>query len=115
MKISFEGIGEKMATFIGEEVKPGQAVKVSGAGTVSACAAGESFDGFVAGLCGEYAGVVFGGAVTVRCSGGAPGFGRVTMTADGEGGVTAAGSGDEGTQCLVVDYDEAGETVTFIM
>lgn len=111
MKISFEGIGEKLVTFIGEKVKVGDAVKVSGAGTVSACSDGESFDGFVAGLSGEYAGVVIGGAVTAAYSGGAPGFGSVELCADGGGGVRSG----KGVKCLVVDVDETDETVTFIM
>ncbi len=112
MKISFGGIGEKMVTFIGEGVHAGDAVKVTGAGTVSPCADGEAFDGFVTGLCGEYAGVTIGGAVTARCTGPAPSFGRTELCADGSGGVKAAAAGS-GARCLVVDYD--GENVTFIM
>lgn len=111
MKISFDGIGEKAVTFIGDGVKTGDAVKVTGAGTVSPCAAGEGFDGFAAGMRGEYAAVVIGGAVTVPYSGTAPGFGRVKLCADGEGGVTAGGD----LTYLVVDVDEVDETVTFIM
>lgn len=113
MKISFEGIGERTLTFIGEGVKAGDAVKVTGAGTVSPCGAGDAFDGFVTGLSGEYAGVVIGGAVTVPYSGAEPGFGRVELSADGGGGVAAAESG--GVKCLVVDVDSADKSVTFIM
>lgn len=112
MKISFEGIGEKLVTFIGDDVKVGDAVKVSGAGTVSACADGESFDGFVAGLSGEYAGVIIGGAVSAPFSGGTPAFGSAELCADGSGGVKP---GKGGVKCLVVDVDEADGVVTFIM
>lgn len=131
MKISFEGIGEKAVTFIGDGVKEGDLVRVTGPGTVSTCGAGDGFDGFVAGLRGEYAAVVISGAVTAPFSGTAPGFGRVELFADGEGGVCvsggvkAASEGDGaassgpaasgGLRCLVVDVDEIGETVTFIM
>ena len=111
MKVSFEGIGEKLVTFIGKDVKTGDAVKVTDAGTVSACPEGEGFDGFVAGLSGEYAGVIIGGAVTVPYSGGAPGFGSTELCADGNGGVRSG----KGVKCLVVDVDKTGETVTFIM
>lgn len=113
MKISFEGIGDKTLTFIGSGVKAGDAVKVTGAGTVSPCAAGDGFDGFVTALSGEYAGVTIGGAVTAPYSGTAPGFGRAALCADGDGGVKTAESG--GIECLVVDVDSVGKSVTFIM
>ena len=45
-KISFEGIGEVVATFAcGEGVAPGQVVKVTEDGTVGACAATDKFCG----------------------------------------------------------------------
>ncbi len=116
MKISFDGIGERAMTFIADGVKAGDAVKVTGAGTVSPCLAGEGFDGFASGTRGEYAAVVLGGAVTVPYSGTAPGFGRVELFADAGGGVTVSGAKDaEGGTYLVVDVDTVGETVTFIM
>lgn len=118
MKISFDGIGEKAVTFFGSGVEAGDLVRVTGPGTVSPCGAGELFDGFAAGMRGEYAAVVLSGAVTVPYSGAAPGFGRVELCADGKGGVSAPGAGKTasgGVKCLVVDVDEAGETVTFIM
>lgn len=122
MKISFDGIGERAMTFIAEGVKAGDAVKVSGAGTVSPCGAGEGFDGFAAGTRGGYAAVILGGAVTVPYSGDAPGFGRAELFADGSGGVTVTGVKDasgaviaSGGEYLVVDVDTTGETVTFIM
>lgn len=121
MKISFDGIGERAMTFISDGVKAGDAVKVTGAGTVSPCLAGEGFDGFATGTRGEYAAVVIGGAVTAGYSGTAPGFGRAVLYADGDGGVTTTGAKDEngvtasGGEYLVVDVDTADETVTFIM
>lgn len=112
MKISFEGIGEKLVTFMGKDVKAGDPVKVSGAGTVSPCSAGERFNGFAACVNGEYVGVIISGAVTSPYSDRAPDFGPVELCADGNGGVKASGSG---MPCLVVDLDEAEQTVTFIM
>lgn len=112
MKISFEGIGEKLVTFIGKDVEVGDPVRVSGPGTVSACLVGERFNGFVASVNGEYAGVVISGAVTAAYSDSAPDFGSVGLCADGSGGVKSSGSG---MTCLVVDVDEAEQTVTFIM
>ena len=116
MKISFDGIGERAMTFIADGVKAGDAVKVTGAGTVSACEEGEGFDGFASGTRGEYAAVVLGGAVTVPYSGTAPAFGRVGLFANGDGGVTVTGGKNAvGGEYLVVDVDTVGETVTFIM
>lgn len=112
MKISFEGIGEKIVTFIGENVKVGDPVRVSGPGTVSVCSAGERFNGFVTGVNGEYAGVVIAGAVTAAYSDKAPDFGSVELCADGSGGVKSSSSG---MTCLVVDLDETEQTVTFII
>ena len=41
-KVSFEGIGEVVATFYaGEGVKAGQVVKIGGDSSVAPCAAGE--------------------------------------------------------------------------
>ena len=39
MNISYEGIGQWAATFACTDVSEGQVVKVSGSGTVAACAA----------------------------------------------------------------------------
>ena len=111
MKISFEGIDEKIVTFIGKDVKAGEPVRVSDAGTVTACSNGQDFDGFVAGVTGEYAGVIIGGAVSASYSGSAPGFGSVALCADGSGGVKCGGS----VKHLVVDVDETANIVTFIM
>ena len=38
--VSFNGIGQWCATFLGEDITLGSVVKVSGAQTVAACAAG---------------------------------------------------------------------------
>ena len=47
MNISYEGIGQWAATFACTDVSEGQVVKVSGSGTVAACAANGVFDGVV--------------------------------------------------------------------
>ena len=44
MSVSFHGIGQVCATFLGDGTE-GQVVKMSGKGTVAACSAGESFCG----------------------------------------------------------------------
>ena len=115
-KIGFEGIGEMVATFYADEgVKMGQTVKVSGDSTVGPCNAGEKFCGVAAteprGGC---VGVQVSGMAQMKCADGTVTVGYATLTADGNGGVKAAGSGDKGSEYLVVADDGAG-TITIKM
>lgn len=143
MKVSFEGIGQWCATFLGD-VSEGGVVKVSGAGQAADCEAGDPFCG--AAVCaGEGACTVqMGGFVTVPYSGTAPAPGYTALTADGLGGVKTAGgtpagesksqeaaqseTGDAaqggtseavtapaGRSYWVVDVDESGKTVTILL
>lgn len=112
MKVSFNGIGEKLVTFINDGAEAGQVVKVSGAGTVAPCAEGERFEGLALFTEGGYAGVRLGGFVTAAYSGTAPGYGRATLAADGSGGVKVS---ETGASYLVVDKDTAAGTVTFCL
>ena len=115
-KISFEGIGELVATFYaGEGVKMGQTVKVSGDSTVAPCAAGEKFCGVaVTEPRGGCVGVQVGGMAQVKCADGGVTVGYVNLTADGNGGVKAASGSDKGCEYLVVADDGAG-TITIKM
>lgn len=116
MKVSYEGIGQWAATFACSGVSEGQVVKVSGNGTVSACAAGDSFCGTVLAVSrdGSACTVVLGGMVTAVYSGDtAPAAGWVKLTADGSGGVTVPASG--GQSYLAVDVDSTAKTVTFVL
>ena len=62
-KISFEGIGEVVATFAcGAGVAAGQVVKVTADGTVGTCSAGEKFCGVALSAEDGYAAVQLGGA-----------------------------------------------------
>ena len=112
MNVSFDGIGGKMVTFLNDNASAGAVVKVSAAGTVSLCAAGERFDGVAVVADGAYAGVRLRGFATVGYSGTAPAIGRAVLAANGSGGVKAAESGDE---YLVVDKNTAAKTVTIMM
>ena len=97
-RVSFEGIGEVMATFYaGEGVKGGQVVKLGGDGEVIPCGAGERFCGLAVSGSDGYAGVQVAGFVT--------------LTADGNGGVKKAGAGDQGQEYLVVSVDDGYATV----
>lgn len=108
-KISFDDIGNVMATFYaGEGVEDGQVVKVTDNGTVGPCTQGESFCG-VAGQvrCGAVA-VQVGGFMQVSITG-QVGLGHVKLAADGKGGVQAA---SDGVQALVVQVEqESGKAV----
>ena len=115
----YDGIGRWAATFAcSGEVEEGEVVKVSGSGTVSACAAGERFGGVVlaVGRDGAACSVALGGLVTAGYTGSAaPAVGWTTLTADGSGGVKTAGSSDASGAVLVVDADTAAQTVTFVL
>ena len=114
MMVSFEGIGQWSATFACTDVQKGQVLKVSGSGEVAKCAAGDRFCGVVntVGRDGEACGVVLGGMVTVSYTGSAPAAGWTGLTADGEGGVKADGSGEK---YWVAAVDSAAMTVTFVL
>ena len=107
-KISFDDIGNVMATFYADEgVEDGQVVKVTANGTVGHCMEGDAF-------CGV-AGQVRRGAVAVQVGGfmqvsttGEVGLGRVKLAADGKGGVKVA---EDGVQALVVQVEQDGKAV----
>ncbi len=109
-KVSFEGIGQVTATFYANEgVKAGGVVKLGGDSTAAPCAAGEKFCG-VALTDGKdgCAAVQISGCAAVPCADSAVTVGYVALTADGSGGVKKAGSGDAGSEYLVLADDGAG-------
>ena len=53
-----------------------------------------------------------GGVATVKYSGGAPAAGWTKLAADANGGVKTS---ESGTAYLVLDVDEAAETVAFVL
>ena len=109
MNVSFNGIGDGLVTFANQNATRGAVVKVSAAGTVASCAAGEAFDGVAVYVDGAYAGVRMGGFVTVTYSGTVPAIGRGILAANGNGGVKTAESGDT---YLIVAQDTAAKTIT---
>lgn len=114
-KVSFEGIGEVTATFYAQEgVKAGQVVKLTGDSTVGPCAAGEPFIGVAASVRDGCASVQVAGFAQVPCADDTVTVGRVTLTADGNGGVKKAGEADKGQEYLVAADDGAG-TITIKM
>ena len=98
-KISFDGIGQEVATFeAASGVTAGHVVKMADNGKVSKCSEGDDF-------CG--AGVQLRGFVTLKCAG-TETVGYVSLVADGSGGVKKATSG--GVNVLVVSVDATAKT-----
>ena len=114
MSVSFEGIGQVCATFLGSGVTEGHVVRMAGRAEAGACGDGDPFCG-VALCCKEDACTVqVRGFVTLGYTGDAPEAGTVSLCADGQGGVRAAGESG-GRACLVVDADAAAQTVTILL
>ena len=105
MSVSFEGVGQVCATFLGGKLAEGQVVKLTGNGTVGACGDGDHFIGAAICCKDDACTVQVRGFVTVGYSGTAPGMGWRTLAADGKGGVN----------CLVADVDAAVKTVTMML
>ncbi len=112
MSVSFGGFNSNTATFrTAAELEGGCAVKISESNTVSACADGDVFCGFVINGEGGYASVQLSGTVTAIYSGTKPALGYAKLASDGNG-VKASTSGRE---YLVLAVDETAKTVTFLM
>lgn len=107
-KISFEGIGQQVATFeAAAGVTAGHVVKMADNGKVSKCSEGDDFCGVALNVRGGCAGVQLRGFVTLNCAG-TETVGYVNLVADGSGGVKKAASG--GVTTLVVSVDAAAKT-----
>ena len=106
-KVSFEDIGAVIATFAAQDsVKPGQVVKIAANGQVGACSAKDAFAGQAQSVRGGFAGVQVKGFLTVSTTG-TVNLGRVSLEADGTGGVQAATTG--GGPAPVVRVGAAGQ------
>lgn len=117
MKVSFEGIGERVVTFYntrtaGKAAEAGAPVAMSGSGEVCACAAGERFMGFALAADEDFAAVQTAGYVKAPYSGDAPAPGYVHLAAGADGTVT---KNEAGGDYLVLDTDTAANTVGFIL
>ena len=111
MSVSFHGIGQVCATFLGTGTE-GQVVKVSTAATVAPCEDGNSFCGVALCVKDDACAVQVAGFVTVPYSSTEPTPGYAKLSADGTGGVKTDESGRE---YLVVSVDTAAKTVTILL
>lgn len=109
MKISFEGIGQVLATFAVEDTAvEGGAVTLTANGTMGLGGAGDPLCGVL--LRRELDGfgtVQVEGMVCLGWSGSAPEVGYAALACDGTGGVMTA---EDGAGCLVVSVDEDSRT-----
>ncbi|MBM6870420.1 hypothetical protein [Pseudoflavonifractor phocaeensis] len=111
--ISFEGIGQVLATFqCGETVKMGQVVKVSADGAVEPCAAGDHIAGMAVVVRDGCAAVQVAGFVTVAASGVSK-VGWTKLSANGSGGMKADSTA--GTDYLVVSADSENGSAVILL
>ncbi len=110
MKISFEGIGQTMATFAtSATLTKGVPVKLSSNSTVAACSADDLFVGVTAGPDdGGAVNVILRGYVKCEYTGTAPTVGAASLIAAGSGKVKIAESG--GRAVTVIDVNTTDKT-----
>ena len=116
MKDSYEGIGALYATFSCGALTEGVPVRVSAAGSVSACSKGNEIAGVAAAVSRgkDACSVQLRGFVTLPYSGTtAPSLGYNALVADGDGAVKLADS--SARQRLVVEVDATAGKVTFLL
>ena len=109
MSISFHGIGQVCATFLGSNINEGHVVKMSASGTVAACSDGDSFCGVAACCKDDACSVQVDGFATIGYSGTAPAAGWNNLSANGSGGVKVTA---DGRSYLVIAVDTNAKTVT---
>ena len=109
MNISYDGIGQTVATFnCAEDIAAGRPVKLSDNASVAECADGNAFNGVTAAASdGGIVPVILRGFVKVPYSGTAPTAGNGIVAADGKGGIKTSSSGRSLT---IVDVDKTGST-----
>lgn len=114
MSISFNGFGEKAATFkAAEGLAAGVPVKVSANDTAAPCAAGDDFCGVAMNVSGGYAAVQLSGFAVLPYTGAtAPAVGYSELAADGSGGVKVLAGG---RSLLVVNVDTTAKTAGIVL
>lgn len=101
MNVNFNGYGENVATFEADSTltEAGVPVKMSGDGTVAACASGDDFCGVCVNVRAGYASVQLAGYVRLPATSKiAAGYKKLSASSDGSVAVTTTGR-----EHLVVD------------
>ena len=120
MSVSFEGIGQVIATFTAASgTQAGDPVKVSDSGKVTECSNGDRFCGVALYVTGDgHAAVQLSGHCTAKYTGTAPTVGYGHLVSDGSGAVKAD-AGTEGVytggEYLITEVDATAGTVGFWM
>ena len=113
MKVSFEGVGEQVLSFVkASGVEKESIVKLSANATVAKCAAGDNFAGVCIKADDSFADVKTAGYVELGYTGSAPAVGYAKLTAAGADKVKTA---DTGREYLVIKVDSSAAVVGFIM
>lgn len=111
MSVSFHGIGQVCATFLGSGTE-GQVVKMTDRDTVAPCSDGNSFCGVAMCVKDDACAVQVAGFVTVPYSSTEPTPGYAKLSADGTGGVK---TDEGGREYLVVSVDTAAKSATILL
>ena len=107
MSVSFEEIGQTVATFQLESgLAVGQVCKITANGKAGACSEGDDFCGVILSKNGDYGAVAVRGFVPLPYS---PTVGYCALAADGKGAVAKASTG--GRSLLAVSVENGTVTV----
>lgn len=110
-KVSFEGIGEMMVTFLAEEGLTAGPVKMTGDGKVGPCGDGDAFCGVALEVNDGLALVQLKGFIKVNC-GDAVAVGYTKLSANASGGIK---TNESGTAYLVVEAGSAEKQATILL
>lgn len=114
MEISFEGIGQVIASFRAESgVKPGMAVAITENGTVGLGTAGDTVCGKVISVRSGMAAVQIGGMAQLDYSGTAPALGMDCLAVDGAGKVKK--DTEQTAGCKIVSVNTTDSTVIVVL
>ncbi len=113
MNVSFQGIGELVATFeAGTGVVAGTLVKTTTAGKADACAAGDKFCGVAVNVRDGFAAVLLHGYAEIPCSGTvALGYQKLAAAS----GTAAKADETNGREILVLDVQSGDAPVCGIL
>lgn len=109
-KVTFNGMGELVATFQAGSVTVGAPVIMNGNNAIRNGSGGTAPVGVALNKRGGYAGVLLKGFTQVKYSG-TPALGWNSLVADGTGGLRPATTGETGRDCLVVDLNSTDKTM----
>lgn len=105
-KVTFDGMGELVATFQAGSVVAGAPVMMNGNNTVRSVSNGGRPMGVALHKRGDYVAVQLKGFARVQYTG-SPALGWNSLVGNGTGGLRPATEAETGQDCLVVDLDSS--------